>query len=45
MAGFRNRLIHFYSEVTKNNLDDIERFNEYVKLLLNAPEKYNMRIE
>ncbi len=39
MAGYRNRLIHFYYEVTldemyhiiQNNLQDFDKFNEYIK--------------
>ena len=45
MAGYRNRLIHFYHEVTetelylivKNNISDIENFVKEIKIFI---EKY-----
>jgi uncharacterized protein YutE (UPF0331/DUF86 family) len=48
MAGYRNRLVHFYHEVTdkelfsilKNNLSDIE---DFVKGIKNFLEKYRQR--
>lgn len=53
MAGYRNRLIHFYSEVTveemyqiiQNNLNDFDRFNEYIKEVLIKPEKFGLIVE
>jgi uncharacterized protein YutE (UPF0331/DUF86 family) len=53
MAGYRNRLVHFYSEVTaeemhqiiQNNLDDFDRFNEAIKKVLVEPGKYGLKVE
>lgn len=52
MAGYRNRLVHFYSEVTqdemyviiKERLNDFDAFNEYIKALLSSPEKFGLSI-
>lgn len=52
MAGYRNRLIHFYSEVSveelykiiQNNLEDFEEFLKYIKDLLKNPEKFGFTI-
>ncbi|MCX7796352.1 MAG: DUF86 domain-containing protein [bacterium] len=52
MAGYRNRLIHFYSEITEEemyniiqaNLLDIEEFISALKILLEKPEKYGFSI-
>jgi uncharacterized protein YutE (UPF0331/DUF86 family) len=46
MAGYRNRLVHFYSEITdkelfsilQNNLSDIEKFVKEIKTFI---EKYS----
>lgn len=48
MAGYRNRLVHFYSEITpqelhqilNNNLEDIEVFLKAVKSVLQDPKKF-----
>jgi uncharacterized protein YutE (UPF0331/DUF86 family) len=48
MAGYRNRLVHFYHEITekelyfiiKNDLQDIERFVKEIKTFI---EHYNKR--
>jgi len=53
MAGYRNRLVHFYSEISKdemheiiqNKLNDFNVFNEHIKILLSSPEKFNLTIE
>lgn len=53
MAGYRNRLIHFYSEVTmdemydiiKNRLNDFNIFSEHIKTLLSSPQKFGLSIE
>lgn len=53
MAGYRNRLIHFYSEVTveemhqiiQNNLDNFDRFNESIKKVLVEPGRYGLEVE
>ncbi|HOJ93527.1 MAG TPA: DUF86 domain-containing protein [Dictyoglomaceae bacterium] len=52
MAAYRNRLVHFYSEVSieemyeiiQNNLGDLEEFLKYIKDLLENPEKFNFTI-
>ncbi len=53
MAGYRNRLTHFYAEITpteiykiiQENLPDFKTFLEYIKTLLKNPEKYNLTLE
>ena len=48
MAGYRNRLVHFYHEVTdkelfsilKNNLSDMENFIKEIKAFI---EKYRQQ--
>lgn len=53
MAGYRNRLTHFYADVTpeeiygilKNNLSDFETFLTAVKHVLEEPEKFGLTIE
>lgn len=53
MAGYRNRLTHFYADVTptevlnilRNNLHDVETFLSAIKLLLKNPEQCDLRIE
>jgi uncharacterized protein YutE (UPF0331/DUF86 family) len=53
MAGYRNRLTHFYAEISReeiykilnNNLPDIKIFIKAIKKLLNNPEKFNLEIE
>jgi len=53
MAGYRNRLVHFYSEISKdemyeiiqNKLDDFNVFNEHIKILLSSLDKFNLTIE
>ena len=52
MAGYRNRLTHFYASVdaeelymiTNNNLDDVEAFLGYIKKLLENPEKFGLQV-
>ncbi len=52
MAGYRNRLIHFYAEVSveelyeiiQKNLGDFEEFLNYLKDLLENPEKFDFTI-
>src|SRR3989344_4066769 len=47
MAKYRNRLVHFYADITEDemygiaqhNLDDIEQFLSAIKALLEPPEK------
>lgn len=53
MAKYRNRLVHFYAEVTdeeiygilQNDLGDFDIFLRAVKTLLENPEKFGLRIE
>jgi len=53
MAGYRNRLVHFYYEVSKEelyyilqeNLDDIEKFCLYITKILKSPENWNLQVE
>jgi len=52
MAGYRNRLTHFYANITpleiyeivKNNLDDFNIFLNAVKFLLKNPDKFNLKV-
>ena len=52
MAGYRNRMVHVYSEITvhelfeiiRNNLHDIELFTHHIKTLISHPEKFNLTI-
>lgn len=53
MAGFRNRLTHFYAEIVseeiykiiQENLDDLEMFLTAIKSLMKNPQKFNLQIE
>ncbi len=53
MAGYRNRLTHFYADITveevytilTKNLEDIPRFLSYIKNLLDQPESFNFSIK
>ncbi len=44
MAGYRNRMVHFYREITpaelfkivRNNLNDIEEFLRQIRNFINA---------
>lgn len=53
MAGYRNRLTHFYAEVKaeelykicRENLGDVEDFLKAIKNLLEHPEKFRLTIE
>ena len=53
MAGYRNRLTHFYDEITQeelyeiisNKLNDIETFAKSAVNLLKDPEKFDLEIE
>ena len=53
MAGYRNRLTHFYSDITpqeiheiiQNHLEDITVFLQAIRELLKHPEKYNLSLE
>lgn len=53
MADYRNRLVHFYAEVTpeevygifQNNLGDFDTFLSAVKRVLEHPERLNLSVE
>lgn len=53
MAGYRNRLVHFYAEIKpeemykiiNNNLGDFEIFLKAVKDVLEHPEKFSLTVE
>lgn len=53
MAGYRNRLVHFYDEITpkelykiiKSDLPDLEIFAGAVVELVNSPERLDLGIE
>lgn len=53
MAGYRNRLTHYYSNITPNeiqkilkeHLTDFDTFLLSVKNLLQHPEKFNLKLE
>ena len=53
MAGYRNRIVHFYAEVTPeeiyktihNDLGDFDIFLKAIKNILEHPEKFGLEIE
>jgi len=53
MAGYRNRLTHFYADITpeelfniiNNKLADVETFLSAIKKLLNQPERFGLSLE
>jgi len=53
MAGYRNRMVHFYSEITEKelykivqgNLKDFEKFCGYINKLIVNPKKYGLNIK
>lgn len=53
MAGYRNRLTHFYAEITtrefyqilQDNLGDFDVFLAAIKKILEHPEKFGMTVE
>ena len=53
MAGYRNRMVHFYGEVTEKEiyniiqeeLQNFATFCSYIENLLKNPQKYNLSIE
>lgn len=53
MAGYRNRMVHFYSEITEKelyriiqeNLKDFEKFCGYISKLIADPKKYGLEIK
>ena len=52
MGGYRNRLTHFYAEITieelyniiREDLGDIEKFLDSIKQLLEHPEKFGLTV-
>lgn len=53
MAGYRNRLTHFYAQVTpeevyriiREDLGDFELYLAFIKNVLQHPEKFNLQVE
>ncbi len=53
LAGYRNRLVHMYWEVSKEemhqiinqHLDDLNKFCDYFKQVLQNPEKLGLKVE
>ncbi len=53
MAGYRNRMVHFYDEITgeemfgilQEKLDDIDRFASAVVSVLKQPESFNLVVD
>lgn len=53
MAGYRNRMVHFYDEITeqemysilRNKLSDIETFASAVVNILKNPGNFNLTVE
>lgn len=53
MAGYRNRMVHFYAEITnlelytliQERLKDFEEFCGYITHLLNDPSSFGLTIE
>jgi len=52
MAGYRNRMVHFYSEVTPDEVyelittkrTDIEQFGQSIVTLIKNPKKFNLEL-
>ena len=53
MAGYRNRLTHFYYEVTKKelykiiqeNMEDLEKFCRCIIKVMENPKNYGLKIK
>lgn len=53
LAGYRNRLVHMYWEVSMQELhqiinqhiEDLKKFTQYFQEVLRYPEKFNLKIE
>jgi len=53
LAGYRNRLVHIYWEVSaeelhqviKTHLSDIEEFCHHYRAVLQSPEQFNLKVE
>ena len=52
MAGYRNRMVHFYGEITEREiyniiqeeLEDFYTFLKYINAILKNPSKFNLSI-
>ena len=52
MAGYRNRMVHFYGEITEKEIyhivqieiEDFYAFLKYISVLLKNPTKFNLTI-
>lgn len=53
MAGYRNRMVHFYGEITEKEiyniiqeeLQDLDTFCDYIDEVLRDPAKFNLQAE
>lgn len=53
MAGYRNRMVHFYGEITEEEiyniiqeeLEDFDVFCGYIEKILKNPSKFNLSAE
>jgi uncharacterized protein YutE (UPF0331/DUF86 family) len=53
MAGYRNRMVHFYGEITEKEiyiiiqeeLEDFYKFLEHIHKVLKNPTKFNLSVE
>jgi uncharacterized protein YutE (UPF0331/DUF86 family) len=53
MAGYRNRMVHFYGEITEKEiyliiqeeLQDFYKFLEYIYKVLKTPSRFNLSVE
>ena len=53
MAGYRNRMVHFYGEITEKEiyniiqeeLQDLDTFCDYIDEVLKDPAKFNLEAE
>jgi uncharacterized protein YutE (UPF0331/DUF86 family) len=53
MAGYRNRMVHFYGEITEKEiyhiiqeeLGDIYTFITYISEVLKDPARFNLSVE
>jgi uncharacterized protein YutE (UPF0331/DUF86 family) len=52
MAGYRNRMVHFYGEITEREiyniiqeeLEDFYTFLKHINAILKKPSKFNLSI-
>jgi len=53
MAGYRNRLTHFYADIVpeeiyqiiKENLADFERFSKFIQSVISDPKAFDLEVE